>query len=168
MQDYFRTLARANQWANNILYAELAKLAPAQLAQTSEANFGSILGIANHTVLADRAWLHRFTGEGEAVLSVDAVPYPAFGDLRAARVAEDERIVAFADALRPERLGETLHYADTRGRACAEPFLVCLGHFFNHQTFHRGQLHALLGVCGVKAPNMDLIYYHVAQRTERA
>jgi len=168
MQDYFATLALANRWANALLYAELAKLSPAQLAQTSEANFGSMLAIANHTVLADRAWLCRFTGEGEHVASVDAVPWPDFADLRAAREAEDGRIVAFAEGLAPERLAGTLRYRDMKGRDCAEPFLLCLGHFYNHQTFHRGQLHALLGLCGIKAPNLDLIYYHVAQRRASA
>ncbi len=168
MKDYFATLARANRWANALLYAELAKLSPEQLARTSEANFGSILGIANHTVLADRAWLFRFTGEGEQPASVDDVPWPDFAGLRAARAAEDERVVAFAEGLAAERLAGTLRYRDMKGRDCAEPFLLCLGHFYNHQTFHRGQLHALLGACGIKAPNLDLIYYHVAQRDGRA
>ncbi|MBI5520343.1 MAG: DinB family protein [Desulfovibrio sp.] len=168
MQDYFATLALANRWANALLYAELAKLSPAQLAQASEANFGSMLAIANHTVLADRAWLCRFTGEGGPVASVDAVPWPDFADLRAAREAGDARMVAFTEGLAPERLAGTLRYRDMKGRDCAEPFLLCLGHFYNHQTFHRGQLHALLGLCGIKAPNLDLIYYHVAQRRASA
>jgi len=34
----------------------------------------------------------------------------------------------------------------------------------NHQTHHRGQLHALLGVEGIACPNLDLIYYQAAQR----
>jgi len=33
----------------------------------------------------------------------------------------------------------------------------------NHQTHHRGQLHALLGIHGLKAPNIDLIYSPAAQ-----
>ena len=34
-----------------------------------------------------------------------------------------------------------------------------LAHFFNHQTHHRGQAHAILtGVCG-RAPELDLLLF---------
>ena len=34
-----------------------------------------------------------------------------------------------------------------------------LDHFFNHQTHHRGQVHALLtGLVG-RAPELDLVYF---------
>ena len=55
------------------LYAAMATLAPATLAAPSAVNFGSILAIANHLVLADRLWLNRFTGQGAPVPTVDAV-----------------------------------------------------------------------------------------------
>jgi len=172
MQPIHVIQARANRWANAILYAELAKLSPEQLNQASAANFGSIIGIANHTVLADRAWLQRFTGVGEPLMNVDAVPWPEFARLRAEREAEDARVVAFAEAVlddnNPARLSGTLRYTSTSGQSCAEPLAVCLAHFFNHQTFHRGQLHALLGVHGITCPNLDLIHYHVAHRDETA
>lgn len=164
MQQLFLTLAKANQWANELLGAELGALSPAEWTQASAANFGSLQGIANHLILADRAWLFRFTGQGESPASVDAVPYPDSSGCLAARRAEDARIIAFAQALDPALLSSTLHYTAMNGTPCAEPFALCLLHFFNHQTFHRGQMHALLGVFGIKAPNLDLIYYQAAQR----
>jgi len=168
MNALFLTQAQANRWANQLLFQELHKLSPAQWAFERGVNFGGIMGIANHLLLADRAWLHRFTGEGESPSTVDAVPCPALADLWPLRQAEDERIVAFAAGLDPAQLAGTLRYASMSGAPCAEPFAVCLAHFFNHQTFHRGQLHALLGVEGVACPNLDLIYYQAAQRTGRA
>jgi len=165
MHKLFRTLALANQWANGLLYAELAKLSPGQLAQVSAVNFGSALAIANHTVLADQAWLQRFTGQGESPASIDAVVWPGLAALGAAREAEDARIVAFAEALDPERISGILRYRSMKGAACAEPYALCLAHFYTHQTFHRGQLHALLGVYGLKAPNLDLIYHQAAQHS---
>lgn len=164
MQPYFLTLARANRWANALLFAELAKLTPAQWVEESAVNFGSAQGIANHLLLADQAWLFRFTGQGPSPASIDAAPWPELDQLRAAREAEDARIISFAEGLDPTGLAGDLHYTSMNGTACAEPLALCLGHFFNHQTFHRGQLHALLGVFGIKAPNLDLIYYLSAQR----
>jgi uncharacterized damage-inducible protein DinB len=165
MNTLFPTMARANRWANQLLFAELAKLTRAQWTQESAVNFGSAQGIANHLVLADQAWLRRFSQEGPAPDTVDAVPWPEIAALLAQREALDERIVVFAETLTPERLDGTLRYRSMSGQPCAESFGLCVAHFFNHQTFHRGQLHALLGVCGVKAPNLDLIYYMAAHRT---
>ncbi|EFL50103.1 DinB family protein [Solidesulfovibrio fructosivorans JJ]] len=159
MKTIFTTLARYNRWANARLYAELGKLTPEQLTAPSEVNFGSILAIANHLVLADRLWLNRFTGGGAPVPTIDAVPYPDLADLAAARSIEEERAEAFARGLDPARLESTLRYTTTEGTAMATPLALCLTHFFNHQTHHRGQIHGLLGACGIKAADIDLIGY---------
>ena len=165
MHALFLTQAKANRWANRILFAELAELSPEQWTATSAVNFGSAQGVANHLVLADQAWLFRFTQQGPAPDTVDAAPWPELAALRAERESLDDRVIAFAQGLDPARLDGILHYRSMSGQPCAEPFALCVAHFFNHQTFHRGQLHALLGLCGIKAPNLDLIYYLAAQRT---
>ncbi|OGR36012.1 MAG: hypothetical protein A2051_12735 [Desulfovibrionales bacterium GWA2_65_9] len=164
MTPTFATQARANAWANELLYAELTKLSPEQFAQPFGVNFGSILGLANHTILADQAWLQRLSGEGQPVTPDTFAAATDFAALRMMREAEDARIVAFADNLDPARLGEVLHYANLKGEPRSEPFALCLAHFFNHQTFHRGQMHALLGVLGFSPPDLDLIFYLAAQR----
>jgi uncharacterized damage-inducible protein DinB len=41
----------------------------------------------------------------------------------------------------------------------SQPLWTALDHFFNHQTHHRGQIHAILTGLGVKAPELDLIYF---------
>jgi uncharacterized damage-inducible protein DinB len=157
------TQARANRWANGLLYAELAKLSPEQLAQGFGVNFGSLLGLMNHTLMADQAWLSRF--QGAAPVGPDT--YAAvtdFAALRKLREAEDGRIVDFCEKLDTARLSEMLHYANLKGEPRSQPFALCLTHFFNHQTFHRGQMHALLGVLGIEAPDLDLIFYQAAHR----
>lgn len=168
MKALFNTLALANGWANRILFAELARLTPKQWTQQVGVNFGSIQGIANHLLLADQAWLFRFSGQGGSPAAIDVAPWPELEVLRAAREAEDGRIIAFAQEIDPALLAGTLHYRSMNGTACAEPFAVCLAHFFNHQTHHRGQMHALLGTHGIKCPNLDLIYYQAAQCTSPA
>lgn len=159
MKRLFVTLARSNRWANSILYPELARLSPEALARPSAVNFGSILGIANHLLLADRAWLHRITGQGENPATTEAVPFPEFDGLISARVAEDERILAMAQALDPARLNLPLTFMTYKGERRELLLSLCLGHFFNHQTHHRGQMHALLGEHGVKAKDIDLLYF---------
>ncbi|WP_029457872.1 DinB family protein [Solidesulfovibrio alcoholivorans] len=157
MKRLFVSRSLYNQWANARLYAAMAALAPETLAAPSAVNFGSILAIANHLVLADRLWLNRFTGQGAPVPTVDAVPYPDLAALGNAREVEERRALAFCRALDPARCGETLHYVTTEGTPMSLPLALCLDHFFNHQTHHRGQIHGLLGAYGLKAADIDLL-----------
>ncbi|OIO00075.1 MAG: damage-inducible protein DinB [Desulfovibrionaceae bacterium CG1_02_65_16] len=156
-------MALASRWADEVLFGELTKLTPAQWTAKSAVNFGSMQGIANHLLLADRLWLNRFTGEGEALKTADAVPYPELADLWRERQAQNACNIAFAEALDPARFDTILRYTTIGGAPKAQPFGLCVAHFFNHQTHHRGQLHALLGAAGIKCPDIDLIYAPAAR-----
>ncbi|MBG0775107.1 MAG: DinB family protein [Desulfovibrionaceae bacterium] len=159
MLEHFRRLAAYNRWANGRLLEDLAGLDRAALhAGEPGVNFGSILGILNHLLLGDRLWLSRFLG-GAAPNFHERMPYPEFADFKAVREAEDARIADFAAGLDPARLGEVLEYTTTGGVHIAAPMAVCVFHFFNHQTHHRGQVHALMGRHGVEARDIDLIYF---------
>ena len=159
MPQTFAILARYNRWANRRLFEDLSSLAPERLAETSAINFGSALGILNHQLLVDRLWLHRFTGQGERLESVSKIVHPDLDGLREARGAEDERIIAWADDLDPASLDRVLHYNSTSGAPCADKKRLLVAHFFNHQTHHRGQVHAMLGMFGLPARDLDLVYY---------
>jgi uncharacterized damage-inducible protein DinB len=163
MKTLFIAQALANRWANQLLYAEICKLSPEQLTQASAVNYGSMLGIANHVILGDRLWLYRFTGQGEPLRSVSGIVYPEFAELHVAREELDERIIDFAQGLAEARLAEILNYTTTSGQDKSQPLALCVAHFFNHQTHHRGQLHGMLGVLGVSAPDIDLLYFPGAQ-----
>lgn len=163
MKKLFLVQALAGAWANDILSAELARLGLAQWTAQSAVNFGSMQGIANHLLLADRLWLHRLTGEGEALSSVAAVPCPDVADFVAARREEDARVTVFVRGLDPARLGQTLHFRTIDGTPKALPYFLCVAHFLNHQTHHRGQLHALLGAQGIACPDIDLMYSPAAR-----
>lgn len=157
MKSLFLTQALYNRWANARLAADMAALAPEQLAAVSAVNFGSIIAIANHLVLADRLWLNRFTGQGEPVASVDAVPYPGLSELAAAHRIEEDRAEVYLRDLDPAALSTILAYTTTDGTPMRLPLALCISHFYNHQTHHRGQIHGLLGAYGVKAADIDLL-----------
>jgi uncharacterized damage-inducible protein DinB len=157
MKRLFVNRALYSRWANARLYAAMAALSPETLAAPSAVNFGSILAIANHLVLVDRLWLNRFTGQGAPVTTVDAAPYTDLAALGAAREVEERRALAFCRALDPARCGGTLDYVTTDGTPTTLPLALCLDHFFNHQTLHRGQIHGLLGAYGIKAADIDLL-----------
>ena len=51
-----------------------------------------------------------------------------------------------------------------RGDRFETPLRLVLGHFFNHQTHHRGQVHGLLSQTGVAPPPIDLIDFILREK----
>ncbi len=156
---YFRTFGRYNRWANQRLYAACAALPEAEYLKPRPAFFGSIHATLNHILVGDRLWMGRLTGHPAAhIQSLDQILYPEFAGLRVAREAEDAAIINHVDGLDEPTLNTTLRYKSMDGESTALPMRLAIGHFFNHQTHHRGQAHALLSQTGVPPP-LDLIYY---------
>ena len=104
--------------------------------------------------------MQRFTGEGDAPNRLDAILFETFDELRAARQAEDRRIVGFVDGLDDGRIAETIKYRRVSSpEEFEQPLAPALAHWFNHQAHHLGQVHALLtGLVG-KAPELDLLMF---------
>jgi uncharacterized damage-inducible protein DinB len=160
MLAHWQMFAGYNTWANALIYDRAAKLSDADYRADRGAFFKSVHGTLNHLLVADRIWMHRFTGEGETTQQLDAILHESFNDLRADRVVEDARIVAFIDNLDEARLARTFAYRAISKPAQVEQTLdAALAHFFNHQTHHRGQVHCLLTMLTGEGPCLDLVAY---------
>ena len=156
---YFLTLAHYNVWANERLYEACAQLPEAEYMQPRPAFFGSIHGTLNHLLVADRVWLARIERKPPLKVTTDQILYGDFVALRVARRAEDEHLVNVIADLSARSLDQPLAYANMAGERQQTPLRLVLGHLFNHQTHHRGQVHYLLSQTSVKPPPLDLIYY---------
>jgi uncharacterized damage-inducible protein DinB len=159
MPDYFRTLARYNAWANRRVYDACARLDDATYFQSRQAFFGSIHATLNHILVGDRIWLDRMCGMPATLTSLDILLYAERKELATARAREDARILALSEHWTEESLARDLVYTNTRGEPNRTPLHLVVGHFFNHQTHHRGQVHGLLSQTEVPPPPLDLIYY---------
>jgi uncharacterized damage-inducible protein DinB len=151
-----------NAWCNERLYDAASKVSDADYRADRGAFFRSLRGTLNHLLVGDRIWMQRFTGEGELPKSLDAILYDDFGELRAARRAEDQRISRYIASLSDEDLAGTIRFRTfVRPETIEQPLQPALDHFFNHQAHHRGQAHALLSsMIGNEAtPSFDLIIY---------
>lgn len=158
--DYFRTLARYNQWANRRLYAACAQLHEAEYLKPRAAFFGSIHGTLNHILVGDRLWMARIIGHDAGIKALDQILYGDFIGLRVAREAEDAQIIRVIDAMDEPTLNTTLRYRPlTDNTMTAMPMRFVLGHMFNHATHHRGQAHGLLSQTAVAPPPLDLVFY---------
>jgi uncharacterized damage-inducible protein DinB len=160
MDHPFTLFAAYNAWANARVYDAAGRLADADYRADRGAFFRSVHGTLNHILVADRIWMRRFTGEGEAPNRLDAILYEDFAELRAARDAEDARIRRYAEGLTAEILAGRIRFRTITNPADMEqPLAPALLHFFNHQTHHRGQVHGLLTGLTGEAPSLDLMLF---------
>jgi uncharacterized damage-inducible protein DinB len=160
MKPHFAMMAGYNAWCNERIYDVAAQLSDADYRADRGAFFKSVHGTLNHLLVADRIWLKRFSGKGEAPNRLDAILFENLSELRAARQKEDERIVAYVDSLTEADLAGRIRYRTiTNPIEIEQPLAPALVHFFNHQTHHRGQAHCLLTGFGLDAPSLDLILF---------
>ena len=160
MKQHFAMMAGYNAWCNERLYDVAAQLSDADYRTDRGAFFKSVHGTLNHILVADRIWMRRFTGEGDAPNRLDAILFESLSELRAARQKEDARIAAYIDGLSDAALAGRFRYRTIVKPADIEqPLTPALVHFFNHQTHHRGQVHCLLTGFGLDAPSLDLILF---------
>lgn len=156
---YFRRLARYNGWANRRLFEAAGKLDAAAWEAPRSGFFGSLQKTLNHILVADRIWLARFEGREHGLHALDQILHPDFPALKRAREAEDARIERHLEELPAASLGDELAYRNMAGEAKRTPRDLALAHFFNHQTHHRGQAHAMLSGTAVSPPPLDLLYF---------
>jgi uncharacterized damage-inducible protein DinB len=162
MTSHYRMLASYNTWCNERLYDAVARVNDADYRADRGAFFKSLHGTLNHLLVGDRIWMQRFTGEGKLPKRLDVILYDDFDDLRAARRAEDARISHYIEDLSEDDLKCVIRYRTfVKPTTIEQQLAPALDHFFNHQTHHRGQAHALLSsVIGNECtPSFDLIIY---------
>lgn len=163
LASYFIHMANYNIWANRKLYSACAGLDEETFQKERPSYFGSIHKTLNHILVADMIWMSRFLGNDAAPTKLDQLLHDNFSDLRAAREDFDENILDFTISLTEERLTKNFHYTDIAGSPHDIPFSICVGHMFNHQTHHRGQVHGLLIQEMEEPPALDLVYFTLEQ-----
>ncbi len=158
--DYCRTMARYNAWQNQQLFDALETVPLETLTQGRRAFFGSILGTLNHVLWGDQIWMSRFDPSvqpPDGGIADSAALYPTLGAWSAARFHMDGKIRHWAETLRALNLTGQLHWhSAAAGREMSAPISLCVAHMFNHQTHHRGQVHAMITAAGLTAPVTDL------------
>ena len=168
MKEQFEMFAAYNRWANGVLYAAARELNTEELNRNQGAFFGSLIGTLNHLLAADRIWMRRFTGSGDAPNVLNAVLHPELGPLEVARQAEDERIITWIAGVTDATLAANFSYTSISNPTAVTQRLGSAGsHFFNHQTHHRGQCHAILTSLGKPSLTLDLVWFQRTQENGR-
>jgi uncharacterized damage-inducible protein DinB len=165
--EHVQLMARYNRWQNQNLYDTAAKLTDTQRRQERGAHFGSIHKTLTHLLWADQNWMSRFTGKPSPMFDYGAQSWPGsprdsvkleldWDEVKRQRAAFDQIIIDWAAGVDPAWLGQVFEWTHSSGRLNRQPFWVLVTHMFNHQTHHRGQVHALLTGLGAQPDDTDL------------
>ena len=156
---YVQRLARYNRWQNQNLYGVADRLSDEERRRDRGAFFGSIHGTLSHLLWGDCMWMSRFSDVAPPPVGIPGSDtlYPHWDGLKRERKQIDERILGWADLIDPAWLATNYTwFSNAAQREMSRPQWEVVVHFFNHQTHHRGQVHAMLTQAGGKPAATDL------------
>jgi uncharacterized damage-inducible protein DinB len=156
---YVRTMAAYNAEMNRRLYDAAARIPGADRRRDRGAFWGSLHGTLCHLVWGDLMWMSRFDDweKPDVAQKASAGLIANFEELRRKRIDTDEGISRWAVRVTDDWLGEEqVWFSASIQQELRQPRSLLVAHFFNHQTHHRGQAHALITACGEKTGDTDL------------
>ena len=155
---YLQRMARYNRWQNDSVYSAAGTLSDAARKQDRGSFFKSIHATLSHILWADRLWMSRLSDWTPPGIGIpDSVNlFPDWEVLKTERAASDAAFLRWADAATQADIDGDLTYANTSGVTNTRNRAVCLVQVFNHQTHHRGQVHAMLTAAGAKPEDTDV------------
>ena len=158
-QDYALLMARYNAWQNDSLMAAADGLSEDERQRDRGAFFRSIAGTLSHLYWGDRTWMSRFAGTEPPGCGIpdSAAMFGDWDSYCLARRQFDQRILDWAHEVAPDWFaGDLTWYSGAAGREVTKPRSILIVHLFNHQTHHRGQVHAMLTAAGARPDDTDL------------
>ena len=156
---YVRTMAAYNAEMNRRLYDAASRLSEAERRAERGAFWGSIHGTLTHILWGDRQWMSRFDDWPKPATAIkeSARMIDDFAELAVEREKADAAITRWACRIDDAWLGEDLvWFSGAANREIRAPKRLLVTHFFNHQTHHRGQAHAMLTAAGEATGDTDL------------
>ncbi|MEM7290257.1 MAG: DinB family protein [Pseudomonadota bacterium] len=158
--EYVSTMAKYNYWQNTSHYTAASKLNEEMRREDLGAFFGSIHATLSHLLWGDQIWMNRFAGTpkpeagsiGQSVYEV-----AEWDDLRQKRFAFDQEIISWSEKVTQDFLdGELSWFSGALKKDITKPTAFLVLHMFNHQTHHRGQVHAMLTRQGCRLDDTDV------------
>ncbi len=157
--DWARHMARYNRWQNDSLVAAADGLDGAARELDRGAFFGSIQRTFSHLLWGDTIWIARFDGGKSVSVTSDGSLEMArdWAQFKSMRTAMDQRIGDWASTVTDADIkGVLTWYSKAVEREMSVSRAVCIMQIFNHQTHHRGQIHAMLTSAGATTGDTDL------------
>jgi uncharacterized damage-inducible protein DinB len=166
---HFNRQSRYHVWATHRLLEAISHVSAEDYQRDVGLFFKSIHGTLNHMLVAEHLlWYARFSKGASPVLALDAEIEPdreRLGQALNGGSANWSQLIASWSA---ERFDGHLDYQTSRGVPQSLPFAATLAHVFNHATHHRGQITAALTCLGYDCPELDMVYFLLAEQAPKA
>ncbi|MEM9710187.1 MAG: DinB family protein [Pseudomonadota bacterium] len=156
---YFGTMARYNRWQNRSIFGAADGIGEAARREDRGAFFRSIHETLSHLMWGDTVWMARLDGWDMPEVGLSDSPHwvKDWDDMKARRPELDAKLLAWSLSLEEaDTEGEFAWWSDAAGREMRLPKATCMMQIFNHQTHHRGQVHAMLTAAGARPEATDL------------
>ncbi len=157
--EYVHIMAKYNLWQNENLIQAANNLSDDERKLERGAFFGSIQQTFSHVLWGDHIWLSRFTGtkEPDGGIPESIVHFSDWEAFLEERARFDGVILNWASSLNAEWFdGDLTWFSGAVNREVSKPKSVLSIQLFNHQTHHRGQIHAMLTAAGENPGDTDV------------
>ncbi|MEM9329689.1 MAG: DinB family protein [Pseudomonadota bacterium] len=158
--EYLKTMSRYNAWQNASLYDAADALSDLERRKDRGAIFKSIHQTLCHLLWGDQIWMNRFADTSLPIVSSVAESVSMIEDwdtLKSERKTMDSTISKWSESVSQAYLdAQTSWYSGSQKRDLVSNNGGLVVHMFNHQTHHRGQVHAMLTAAGAEPDDTDL------------
>ena len=151
-------LYKYNQWANAKILNAAVGATPEQYLAPAAFPHGGLRSTLVHALFAEWIWRNRWEGNSPTYrLKPD--DFPTIESLRERWLAEEQKLMDFAEAVTDEKLNQTFNYTNTSGKPLTKVLWHAMVHVVNHGTQHRTEAAAMLTDFGCSPGDIDLIYF---------
>lgn len=157
MEQLFQQYAAYNIWANKRIIETANKVSGEQINKEIISSFPSVYKTFIHLVEVENVWLERLQSKQDTPSGWFTGNFEELGDKLLSLSKQWVDLVKQKDEA---YISHVFSYRNSLGQEFKQPIYEILLHFFNHQTFHRGQLVTMFRQLGVeKIPATDFIVF---------
>jgi uncharacterized damage-inducible protein DinB len=145
-----------NYWARDRQLQACAALTSEQFLRPLGNSFPSVRDTLVHLVAVERLWLERWRGRSARAL-LPPEDFPTLEAVCERWHAVEQEMKEYLAALPEDLLEQPMTCTGTRGNTWTYALWRMMVHLLEHQTYHRGQVTALLRQLGIQPPKVDFL-----------
>lgn len=145
-----------NYWARDRQLKVCAGLTEEQFLRPLGNSFPSVRDTLTHLVAVEWLWLERWRGRAPRTLLAPE-EFPTLAALSERWQTVEREMREYMAGLSEEALERPVTCVSTRGQTWSYTLWRMMLHLLQHQSYHRGQVTALLRQLGVQPPKVDFL-----------
>jgi uncharacterized damage-inducible protein DinB len=145
-----------NYWARDRQLQTCAGLTEEQFLRPLGNSFPSVRDTFTHLLAVEWLWLERWRGKAPRTL-LKPEEFPTLAALSERWQTVEREMREYVAGLTEEALTRPMTIVTTRGQTWTFELCRMIQHLLHHQSYHRGQVTALLRQLGVQPPKVDFL-----------